>query len=616
MIETAFPKGVLSVKNNKYLLLLSTLALIGLSITRRHPFTATLVILWIACYIVSVRHRREDAARNQYSGRTCSFVSLSLLVVLALNFYYSFSCGKPYDILVSFGVPAAIIPPCILLLTCAGCFVGFFALYLFAPFFIDFFQPVADVVKKMYKQYLVLSAVYVCGLLAIIRANFYYIDDLGRATTGFSIEGSFSRYMSGLLSIFLHGNGYLSDISPLPQIVAALIMALAAVITLSVITQRTEFRILDLVCMIPFGLSPYFLECLSYKYDAPYMAFSVLAAVIPLLMCRRRAVYYILSIAACTIAVCTSYQVSAGIFPMCVAFLCFVRWSRGEKIREILPFLFRSFTGYAIGILYFRLVLMRSIAADDYVSASIDLRAFPANMTEYVSRILGDFNLFHLALMGLILAGFILAVCAGSKRKKTGALFMSILTLSVMFVLSYSLYSILSRPIIYPRSMYGFGILLSILSCYTIANSKALLSRASICLLAWLFFVFTFTYGNALNVQKTYADFRIRQVITDLSSHDLLKDPTVKRFTVHGTIGYPESIQNMLPVYPVLEDLVPPLFADSIMAWNTYQFQHYYGITNLVRDASYAPADDMILLVDSMYHTIYGNERYILIELK
>lgn len=42
-----------------------------------------------------------------------------------------------------------------------------------------------------------------------------------------------------------------------------------------------------IAAVVPLGLSPWFLECFSYKFDSPYMALSVLASVIPFIFGRR-----------------------------------------------------------------------------------------------------------------------------------------------------------------------------------------------------------------------------------------------------------------------------------------------------------------------------------------
>lgn len=614
MHRTSFRKGIPFFRNQKLYLVFSTVALMCLSLSKELRVTAAFEIMWFLCCLFTTRKEQDGT-----NPSTCArIISSLIMIVLALNFFYAFSSGKPLNLLVSLGIPGFIVPPAVLFLSVLGSLAGYHALYVYAQHIINLLLPVVDVVKKMYKQYIVLSVIYLFSLTAIIRANFYYVDDLGRALNGYSLEGSFSRFFASFSATLIHGNGWLTDISPLPQFLAAMIMALAAVITLYTISERSDFRILDVICMVPFGIFPYFLQCLSYKYDAPYMALSVLAAVIPLLMRQHSASKYIISAAVGTIIVCTTYQVSAGIFPMCVAFLCFTRWNNGEKVTDILPFLWKSVIGYAAGLLFFRIILMEPISEGDYVSASINLRTFPDNICEYAQRILEDFNLVWLVLFALVFFGFIVTACVTTKRTKCSTLLMCLFTLFVVFVLSYGLYSVFTEPLTSPRSMYGFGILLALLSCYTVSNTKSLLSHTSICLLAWLVFIFSFTYGNALSSQKDYANFRMEQVWTDLSQQKIADARDIKQLSVTGTIGFSPSVRNMLSSYPVLEDLIPIALTDSTSYWGTFQLTNYYGIDTLVRDPfqDIPPSSEMILLTDSLYHTIYGNKNYILIELK
>lgn len=607
-----------ALQHSRVFLLLSTFALICLSLSKEPRPAIGWGIAWLVCYIFTLRNCKDaDSFDTRYSA-VRHYICAFFLLLLAFTFYHDFSSGKPAELLASFGIPIATVPAIILVLTLVGSMVAYPALHTYAAYMIDFFQPIACVIRKMYKQFFTLCAIYLLGLLAIIRANFYYVDDMGRALEGYNLTGSFSRHMASYFATLIHGNGWLTDISPLPQILAALIMALAAVITLYVISERTDFRPLDIVCMVPFGLFPYFLQCLSYKYDAPYMALSVVFAVIPLLMRTQSAFKYIVATAISTALVCTTYQVSASIYPLCVAFLCFVRWNKGEQFKDTFTFLYRSVIGYVCGLLFFRVILMQPLTGEGYVGTSISLQSFPANIYDYFCRILEDFNLVWLTLFFALFAGFLVTGVLITKRKKAPAFAMSVFALAVMFTLSYGLYSFFSEPLTSPRSMYGLGILLSLLSYYIVNSVKSFSLRIVVCLLAWLTFVFTFTYGNALSSQKEYADFRTDQLLTDLSHQELIQDPAPKLFSISGTIGFSAVVENMLPAYPVLYDLVPIPLTDSTSYWGAFSLASFYDLDHLTRDPNKdIPAlEDMDLLTDSVYHTVYGNEEYIFIDLK
>ena len=52
---------------------------------------------------------------------------------------------------------------------------------------------IRDEIKPFVRPVLVVFGVIVLGMLAILRANFSYIDDLGRAAAGYKGWGNFSR---------------------------------------------------------------------------------------------------------------------------------------------------------------------------------------------------------------------------------------------------------------------------------------------------------------------------------------------------------------------------------------------------------------------------------------
>ena len=47
-----------------------------------------------------------------------------------------------------------------------------------------------------------------------------------------------------------------------------------------------------------------------------------------------------------------------------------------------------------------------------------------------------------------------------------------------------------------------------------------------------MFFVFAFTYGNALNVQKEYVEFRTEEIVDSLKQVDAFGDDEIKYIKV------------------------------------------------------------------------------------
>ena len=142
----------------------------------------------------------------------------------------------------------------------------------------------SKLMKSVYlKYFLIFSAIYLIAFIPLFRANFNYIDDLGRKFSGYRSFG-FNRDGSDFLSIFVHGSRYLTDISPFTQIIAIAIISLASTIVIKLIARpeiKDKINIWYIFATIPIGLSPYYLENFSYKFDSPYMALSVLFSIIP-----------------------------------------------------------------------------------------------------------------------------------------------------------------------------------------------------------------------------------------------------------------------------------------------------------------------------------------------
>lgn len=472
--------------------------------------------------------------------------------------------------------------------------------------------------KFLVKPFLIISIIFAIGIISIIRANFYYIDDLRRAAEGYAGWNNFSRFASTFLSTYIHADKYLTDISPLPQLLAVFIMALASIIILYVYKEEKKFSFWDIIAIIPLGLSPYFLECFSYKYDAPYMAIAVFSSVFPLLFRKKKYIYSIITI-LCTLLMCMTYQAASGIFLMFVLLISLKNWNRGDSLKETFKFLMTSIINYLIGLLIFKLFIMKPI--NTYVSNQIfDLaKLIPGalkNFEKYLNTLKTDFKEEWLILVGLIMASFIYVFVRDSKRKKYIALPVNVMVLIMMSLLSFGMYPILKKTLYEPRAMIGFGAFIALMAVVIASSKKAYLSKIVVFILSWMFFVFGFTYGNALEAQGEYTDFRINLVIEDLNDLEVFKTDKIKSTQISGTIGKAPILNNMPKDYNILNRLVPVLFQERWI-WGEYYFYNYFGMKKVAQDRSsdYSTLN-LPVLKDTIYHTIKGDDTHILIILK
>ena len=474
--------------------------------------------------------------------------------------------------------------------------------------------------RYLAKPFIIIFIIYCIALVPIVRANFNYIDDLGRAVYGYSDFEYFSRFSASYLSKLIHTDTHLYDISPLTQIIAALIISLASVITLHAFAREKKISPISIIGVLPLGLSPYFLECFSYKYDSPYMALSVLSSVFPLLFINEKKRIYCPVCAVCTLITCVSYQSATGIFPMAAVFICFRIWDGGEG-KKALRLLLCSAASYISGMLIFRFFIMNPIDESLYVNGKLLpftklIPGFFRQLFEYYKTVWRDFRISWALLCLVALLFFAVSGVIESKRKLFVSLPVSALTLVLAVSLAFGVYPALATPLYAPRAMYGFGALIAFAAVNICRVRKEILGKAVCVLISWCFFVFSFTYGNALSYQKQYTDFRISMVIDDLNENGIISREETKKIQIQGSVGKAAPIRNMPHDLGIIDRLIPETFAGG-WYWSEYYFYNYFAIPNLSPDSSVDfTALGLPIITDTAYHTIYGDGEYILIVLK
>ena len=549
-----------------------------------------------------------------------AFIGAFILSTAAfINFYFQMNeeLGIPRKTVASFGLN----PELTFALTGFSVFlVSLFFTNVFMSRLLKALTPLFRIIAAHKKPLCVLIAVYAVSLIAVFRSNFYYVDDIGRTFYGYGLTGNFARYAATFIANFLHSNTWLSDISPLTQIVAVVLIALAGLVLMCVFSDGKEIKLRHLPALIPLGLSPYFISCLSYKFDAPYMAASVLFSVLPLLYKDKRTVHYILAVFSGTLLMCTTYQASSGIFPMAVWMLAFFMWMKKQTLKAILRFILTSAAGYIPALILFKLLLVQPVEAEDYVNNTISVQSVFLNIKTYAVTVFTDLGMFWSIFLTCVVISFIAVCLKRSQHKKRITLPVTVLVIAIGFILSFGVYIILESPLFMPRALYGSGVLISLLSIPVVLSEKKYFGKSAVIVLSWFFIVFAFIYGNALTVQQEYADFRTEQIISDMKEADLLRSDTEIALQISGTIGHAEAIENMIKKYPVLERSVPVMLRGYFNYWGHFKLIHYYGLDHIQMNSEESGIDfndlDLPVVTDNIYHTIKADHQHILIMLK
>ena len=496
--------------------------------------------------------------------------------------------------------------------------------------------------RSFLKPSFILSGVYLLGILTIIRANFSYKDDVWRAAAGSRQWLNGSRYISEIFSIFVHGDTNLTDISPIPQLLAVLIITVASILLVYILTRK--ITVVRLLASIPLGLSPYFLESLSFKFDAPYMALSILASIFPFLFIAHKKAFLFVSIVS-LLVMCMTYQAASGIYLMIVVILCFQYWNSREKTnKEILSFLGISTFAFCATLLVFKFFLMKPITSEDayalttmYPISQI-ISGSLHNIKNYAILINYDFGMIWKAGIILVLLFFIIKSVYRSAQIKILSLFVVLGIIVISFILSYGLYFLLEQPSYRPCALLGFGVFLAVICILAVSDFKKI-AVVTVLALNWCLFTFAFSYGNALADQARYAEFRISILWHDINALNLDTSEQDMPVQIDNSIDFSPVVKNIAKHYPVVERLVQSRLSYYFLDF--YYFAVYFNYDKfrinklIVANSGDTPPvivanrKDIVnqrivdfnslnlpVVLDSYYHTIKSDGNRLLIILK
>ncbi|WP_202105734.1 glucosyltransferase domain-containing protein [Streptococcus suis] len=462
-------------------------------------------------------------------------------------------------------------------------------------------------------SFAILFGIYLLGISALLRANVYYNDDQGRFFRGNRGWDDWSRFFTERSSIYFFGGKFAVDVSPYSQILAVAILALVGILLLGLLYKRKAFTIWEVVALVPLGLNPFFIVNLSYKFDAPFMAFSLLAAVFPLVFRFSGARWYVLACFLGSLLVMTSYQASFGIFPMLVILLLLRMWQEKGWHQTLVDFFWQSLLGYGAGALYFYLVVMIA-PRKDYLDVSIPaLLEIPEfllkNYTAYFSKVWDGSTPLWL-ISTLVIFGSFLVYFIRKKRNLFG-FSLPLVSLVLMLLLSFGFYPILVEPQTHTRAMYGLAVVVVLCGVVLVEQGERPVFRLPILVLAYSFFIYALVYGNALATIDDYRNFRLQLVYEDLSHLPQVKNKETVDVYFTGKIPAPPTLKKQFLAYPMLA-------ISHNEYWDRRMLSHLPTVQTIkgIPDTQLPALTHLPMLVDTYYHTIYGDDKMIYIRLK
>ncbi len=400
--------------------------------------------------------------------------------------------------------------------------------------YMDFWSEIRNVVREfiatpnLCKAFLYGIALYVIALFALLRGDIYYMDDLNSSIIDLSWNHN-SRYLGTFLlnDLSTFGKGAL-DMSPLLQVIAVCFVVISSMILLYLI--RGKFDFIGIVASLPLGLSPHFLQNLSYKFESLFMAMALFFAIMPFLFQRNKRVFIAISILS-LLCMLMCYQAANATY--IILSLYFAFFTKGQNLKQSAGFLGICAANLIVASLIYKLtinpIVPLGISDKTIALNSHFFIAVWANISEYVTTIFNDFKqMAYMWLIALNCVLFVINATICANRPKIFVVFGATLFLTLGFALSFGLYVVLEYPLFHPRAFYGFNAFMAIIAIANISlinqvdshKIRAMLHYFS-CTLAIItaYFLISFAniYGNALKKQDEYLDFRAKLLLQDLS---------------------------------------------------------------------------------------------------
>lgn len=445
--------------------------------------------------------------------------------------------------------------------------------------------PVQTPAVPRWNKPLFLAALILNGIVAycILHADRLYVDDLGRVHSGYTGWTGDGRPLTTLVMQALNMGTPLTDLTPLPQILAVILLAWCAML----VARKFEIRdtATAMLAAFPLGASPFFLENLSYKFDVLTMVLALTLSLVAVSETPWRGRRMWLG-ALCLLGTLCLYQPALNAFLVfSVLEFLFLMWrdtAPRELLRQALGRLAQAVTAM-IPYKLIAVVVMRNIYASYHAAL---LR--PDQIDDLLNNVLSYWELIREALsqtgawtlVSALLVGLSLALVFGLRYVvrgwkasgwigRFGRLALAVLMPPVLALSAMGPLLFLSEAVIVPRVMVGMGALISaclVLLCivWRAAVSKPCVRRYGLWLLlglpAYSMLSLAAVYGNAMLAQDRY-EHRISASLADdfvnIGERYAARGVKLEHYILNGTADYPPVLDLTMKKYPFLQRLVP-----------------------------------------------------------
>ncbi|MHC9000570.1 glucosyltransferase domain-containing protein [Enterococcus bulliens] len=465
-----------------------------------------------------------------------------------------------------------------------------------------------------------LFALYQVVYLTIGTKDYPYIDDVLRQNTGITdFAASYSRWGSEVFSWMIQGSKHLTDLGNMSFLISGAILTLAS-ISLVVIVAGERPSFLTVCVSSLLGLNPWALQLVSFRFDSPYMALSILFSILPFLFWDNHKRWFFVTSFIGVFLMCNTYQASSGIY-LGIYLTLVAKAVLFENI-SVKTFVFKTglaASAYSLALISFFIEssLNPEIASRGNTVAIAKLTDIPAtfihNSLVYIHTI-WDYSarVWQLCLLVMVIS-LLVTVFKMTTINKLLALGLTFVYLGCLFVFSYGVLLVFSEPLVTVMPRYGVGIsiVFSSLAILLVAQASQmkfgrLVSVVPVALVFY-FTSFGFTYASTLNYQQQSFKQQSQRLTSDLA---LAVTDERQEVWISNLFKDSPLLESASVNYPVLNQLVP---RNGDMSWfNLMLLQRSSNLQMSLIPYDFTNFDTSVKqqVVDNYYWTIYvDNER-------
>lgn len=467
--------------------------------------------------------------------------------------------------------------------------------------------------RDFLKHFGFIFGLYFVGILGIIRANIYYVDDNFRSLSGdpFAWNMISRRMMTKFADFFNFGRPYI-DFSPFQNLICILFLSLASMILVKAINKKISY--LALFGSLFVGLNPYFLENLLYKFDSIYMCISLFFTIFPFLFLKRLRLFFAISTLSLLIML-TTYQSVNFVYLLVVMFLAFIYLSQKRHFVDIFKFLIICFGAFCVALLVFKGFIYKPFhghISTDIFSISQMPSGIAQNINKFCKAIYFDWcdTQFAMIFCYVFILAFITAIL---KFKNIRTIFYMSIFLICGFAFSQGIFLLLTDMGLYPRYISAIGVYFAIILIFLAQNGTIKIVKiANLCVIIYVAYGLIFvsnSLAQTLTEQNNHLEFKTNLFIQDLGK---IENLNYENIHFRNSVIAP-SIRESLIKFKIFNKIVRPYTELSL-----------YGYNTLPRKIGYPNGpkcdpiiSEQIVIFDNPFHTIKkDNNNCIVVEHK